>query len=377
MNILIVEPYFTGSHAAWALGFQKHSRHRVEVLSLPGSNWKWRMHGGAVTLARRFNASGDKPDLILATDMLDVTTFRALTAEKTAGIPVATYFHENQITYPWSPDDRDVVNNRDRHYGFINYTTALASDAVLFNSTYHMDEFLDELIPFLKHFPDHREMATIEVIRAKSACLHLGLDLHRFDAVPAAGADDGPPVVLWNHRWEYDKNPDAFFGVLDALAGKGVPFRVAVLGENFAQHPGVFEAARERLGERVVQFGYAEDFDAYARWLRAAAVLPVTSNQDFFGASVVEAAYCGCMPLLPRRLAYPEIIPDRFHDDLFYNDEADLLDRLERALRGSPAPRGLREAMALYDWSVLAGEYDARLEALLEGGPGPDKESQK
>jgi glycosyltransferase involved in cell wall biosynthesis len=147
-----------------------------------------------------------------------------------------------------------------------------------------------------------------------------------------------------------------------------------VLGESFAQRPEIFDAARERLGERVVQFGYVEGFDAYTRWLKAAAVLPVTSHQDFFGASVVEAAYCGCTPLLPRRLAYPEIIPAAFHDGLFYDDEADLVRRLERALRGAPAPGGLREAVAGYDWTVLAGEYDARLEAVLEGGPASEKE---
>ncbi|MCH6560361.1 DUF3524 domain-containing protein, partial [candidate division KSB1 bacterium] len=46
MNILILEPYFTGSHKAWAQGYQKQSKHRVEILSLPGNFWKWRMHGG-------------------------------------------------------------------------------------------------------------------------------------------------------------------------------------------------------------------------------------------------------------------------------------------------------------------------------------------
>ena len=53
-SILLVEPYDTGSHAAWMRGYQRHSQHHVEILSLPGQYWQWRMQGGAVTLARMF-----------------------------------------------------------------------------------------------------------------------------------------------------------------------------------------------------------------------------------------------------------------------------------------------------------------------------------
>src|SRR5690242_21930973 len=113
MRISLIEPYFTGSHAAWAREYASHSRHRVELLTLPGRNWKWRMHGGAVTLASRFLAAPHSPDLILATDMLDLTSFLALTREKSARCPCALYFHENQLTYPWSPTDADPAKKRD------------------------------------------------------------------------------------------------------------------------------------------------------------------------------------------------------------------------------------------------------------------------
>ena len=52
MKILILEPYFTGSHKQWALGYKKYSKHEVNILSMKGQFWKWRMHGGAVTLAK-------------------------------------------------------------------------------------------------------------------------------------------------------------------------------------------------------------------------------------------------------------------------------------------------------------------------------------
>jgi len=340
----------------------------VEILKMGGAYWKWRMHGGAVTLARRFMASDAAPDVIVATDMLDLTTFQALTRSRTAGTRMAVYFHENQLSYPWSPTDRDVAQKRDKHYGFINYASAMAADAVYFNSQYHMDSFIEEVERLLKHFPDHNETGSVELLKEKSEVLRLGLDLARFDSVGGGSADihDGEPLIVWNHRWEYDKNPDLFFNALRTLAGRGVRFQVAVLGENFSQVPVVFLKARDALGDKVVQFGYAEDFESYARWLHDADVLPVTSYQDFFGAGVAEAVYCGCRPLLPDRLAYPELIPEKHRAAVFYNEKDDFIERLGSMLTGpmQPAEDELRSAMLRYDWRTVAVEYDRVFEGL-------------
>ena len=47
------------------------------MLTLPDRFWKWRMHGGAVTLARRFMADGvGSPDVVLATDEGEVTRWQ-------------------------------------------------------------------------------------------------------------------------------------------------------------------------------------------------------------------------------------------------------------------------------------------------------------
>ena len=154
MKILIIEPYFTGSHKAWVNSFKKNSSHSIKVITMKGQFWKWRMHGGAITLAKEFNSINFLPDLIIATDMLDLPNFISLTRNKISGIPIILYFHENQITYPWSKEDRDHLKNRDKHYGFINYASALSADCNLFNSKFHMDSFIKELPKFLKQFPD-------------------------------------------------------------------------------------------------------------------------------------------------------------------------------------------------------------------------------
>ncbi len=362
MKILLLEPFFTGSHASWANEYAGCSKHQVEILSLPGKHWKWRMHGGAVALASRFLESSFQPDLILSTDMLDLTTFLALTRSKTASCKTALYFHENQLTYPWSPNDRDSATGRDMHYAFINYSSALAADAVFFNSSYHLDSFMAELPSFLRSMPDKREWRTIEAIRKKSRILSLGMDLRQFDDFrqPKNRSRGNVPLVLWNHRWEYDKNPEAFFATLGRIAAKGIDFELAVLGQSFSNVPAVFDTVRERLGKRVIQFGFASSFADYAHWLWKADILPVTSRHDFFGASVVQAIYCGCHPLLPERLAYPEHLPGEHRRQFLYDDEKVLEERLEGLLREvAPAtPAYLRQFVSRYDWQTMASVYD-------------------
>ena len=79
------------------------------------------MHGGAITLAKQFMEMDFSPDLILVTDMLDLTTFLSLTKSRTAQIPNVVYFHENQLSYPWSASDKNVEEKLN-HFGFINLT---------------------------------------------------------------------------------------------------------------------------------------------------------------------------------------------------------------------------------------------------------------
>jgi len=365
MNITLVEPFFTGSHAAWVTGYARHSAHHITLLSLSGNHWKWRMHGGAVTLARKFLAAGAIPDLLLVTDMLDLTTFLALTRHKTAGIPVAIYFHENQICYPWSPTDQDANHQRDHHYGFINYVSAMAADLVLFNSAYHHQAFFDALPGFLGQFPPPHEKDTVDAIRNKSRVLHLGLDLRKFDDPEFRHArEDDPdraPLILWNHRWEYDKNPEEFFQALFRLDEQGLDFRVAILGEQFRRDYPIFGTACERLGDKVVHCGYVDDFAQYAKWLYRADILPITSRQEFFGASVVEAVYCGCYPVLPMRLTYPELLPYETCPDLFYRNFDELVEKLTGALLSIETIRrqSFRQCVEKYSWRHMAPVYDA------------------
>ena len=358
LKILLIEPYYTGSHKKWANDYRRLSNHNVKILSLKGQFWKWRMHGGAVTLADKFNKTNWIPNLIIATDMLDFTTFLSLTRKKTYNIPAIIYFHENQISYPWSPNDIDVKKNRDSHYGFINYSSALSSDHILFNSNYHMNTFMNELNPFLKNFPDHNELDSINIIKRKSKTLHLGLDLKRFDLKKIKKKEK--PSILWNHRWEYDKNPELFFSILEKVKNEGYKFNLIVIGENFSQSPKIFDRAKKDFKDELIHWGYAKTFELYAELLWRADILPVTSNQEFFGISVMEAIYCGNWPILPNRLTYPELLPEVNHKENIYQDEKDLYKKIINAIVNIENIRKtkLSSIASKFSWDIMVPVYD-------------------
>ena len=374
MKITLISPYHGGSHRAWAVGYQQHSSHDVDLLTMPDRYWKWRMHGGAVTLARRYMEQAYTSDLLLATDMLDLTTFLALTRTRTANIPAVLYCHENQLTYPLPADGstgpmRRHMGERDQHYAFINYASMMAADTVFFNSAFHRRSFLDALPNFLKNFREYNELGSIRRLAEKSEILPVGLALRdgQIDGISNDLTRKLPPLILWNQRWEYDKNPEAFFEALFVMADEGVPFRLALAGQEYGKRPLIFTQALERLAPQIVHVGHAER-DEYEALMAETAVVLSTAHHEFFGISILESIHAGAFPILPDRLSYPELIPSPQHAHCLYADRDGLLERLRWALthddERTAVVRQLQPSIAQYDWSRVAPQYDAAFAAV-------------
>ena len=117
---------------------------------------------------------------------------------------------------------------------------------------------------------------------------------------------EGPPVVVWNHRWEYDKGPEAFLQVLMEAKRRGAQFRLAVMGEQFEAAPEAFARMREAYHEDIVQWGMVESTADYVHYRQSSDVALDTVHHDFFGISVLECAAAGLRIVAPDELAYPE-----------------------------------------------------------------------
>ncbi len=365
MKFLFLEPFFGGSHRDFVEGLIAHSRHDIDLIKLPARFWKWRMRGAALYFVKKTPPLTAYDGLIM-TDLMSVSDFKALCGVDCP--PVLLYFHENQLTYPLAEDE-----TMDFQFGFTNITSALAANRILFNSQTQFDAFFANLPGFLKMMPDYAPTWVMEAVRLKSAVGYPGC---RFPADPALPGKYTPeqlqnPLIIWNHRWEFDKNPGDFFQALRVIRQKGLNFRIALLGEKFRRVPREFSDARGDFGDRIVQYGYVKSKAQYRRWLMQGSIVISTSRQENFGISIVEAMRCGCFPLLPHRLVYPEIIPEAFHQDCLYRDQADLIDKLAGCIRHlarfETKRRRLSAAMGRFSWEHRIESFDAELMNLAHG----------
>jgi glycosyltransferase involved in cell wall biosynthesis len=362
LDVLAIEPWNTGSHAAFLVGLVARSRHRVRALTLPGRFWKWRQTGSGLVLGTRA-ARGPRPDLLFASDFLHLPDFLAVTRRVWDGppMPAVLYFHENQLSYPLQ-EGHDL----DRAYALANLSGAAAADAVWFNSAYHREVFLLDLEALLATCPDHAPAVLADEIARKSAVVPLGVDLEALDAHADPASRTGPLTILWNHRWEHDKNPEDFCKACDRLAEAGADFRVIVLGQSFSEVPPVFAEARERLGDRVLHWGFVPERAQYARLVSRADVVVSLARHDFFGVAVVEAMHLGCLPLLANRLNYPDLVPPESHPRCLVADGDDLVARLT-ALAKDPRQARTGEARAWaarHDWAHAVAAFDAGFAAV-------------
>jgi glycosyltransferase involved in cell wall biosynthesis len=359
LRFLFLEPFYGGSHRDFADGLIAHSRHRIDLMTLPDRFWKWRMRGAALYFLPRIKDPGAYDGLIVSS-LMSLTDLKALWPGPCP--PALVYFHENQLSYPLAPGEQ-----MDYQFGFTNIATAAAAQRLLFNSETHLKAFTSLLPGFLHMMPDCRPTWLGKAISDKAAVAYPGCHFSAGDQV-AEEEKDNPPLIIWNHRWEHDKNPDAFFQALSAMQQSGRPFRVALLGETYGQAPESFGAMQTLLGHRLAHCGYVPSRQGYYQWLKRGAIVVSTSLQENFGIAVIEAMRHGCLPLLPRRLSYPEILPQAYHDTFLYSDQADLVTKLglllDHPVKFKNKARFLGGQMGEYAWESRIAQFDRELDNL-------------
>jgi glycosyltransferase involved in cell wall biosynthesis len=362
-KFLFLEPFYGGSHREFADGWLENSQHELHLHTLPPRFWKWRMRGAALHFARQIR-DWDPYSGLVVTDLMSLADLKALLGK--ACPPTLLYVHENQLTYPLAPGEQ-----LDLHYGFTNLTTALCAERVLFNSQSHFRAFFEELPRFLHRMPEYRPRWVADEIRRKSEVLYPGCRFSPDERVELPPAEQSP-LIIWNHRWEFDKNPELFFSALEAVGRRGGGFRLALLGENYQKVPKAFITARRRFGKAIQRYGYLPSRREYLSWLRRGGIVISTADQENFGISVVEAVRHGCFPLLPRKLSYPELIPEEFHRDVLFGDLEELIEKLSGLLEDlrQANPRVLEKTKRLalsmnrFSWTNLIQRYDDELERL-------------
>ncbi len=369
MRVLLLSAYAAQSHLQWQRNLQAmFDDWQWRVLTLPPRHFSWRVRGNPLYWAlEQRQLLEEEHDLLLATSMVDLATLRGL-VPGLGQLPAALYFHENQFAYPEYGERPGLLEAQ-----MVSLYGALAADAVLFNSAYNRESFLEGCDELLRRLPDYTPADCVSLLREKSRVLPVPLAL---SAIPALAArwpgrpgvyPSRPLRLVWSARFEHDKGGDRLYAALRALERRELDYEVALTGQQFRRAPRVFDDIARDFGHRVVHTGYLESRAAYLSLLRGADVVLSTALHEFQGLAVLEAVAAGCLPAVPERQAYPEIYPAAFryrcHPDVDVEAgaAADLVAGLAAQLeRGRVAPPDV----SAYDCEALRAAYAALFEQL-------------
>jgi glycosyltransferase involved in cell wall biosynthesis len=226
-------------------------------------------------------------------------------------VPVALYMHQNQIAYPTRPNVEPA--ERDVHFALTNLTSALVADRVIWNSDWNRRSFLEGIEAVLARSSDTTLRDVVQRIAERSIVIWPPVEPPPVVEPPILHnlrrpRNDTAIRVLWPHRWEHDKGPEELLA-LAAEHTTALDLRWTILGARFSETPPAMEAFCRRFADRIDHVGFVEDRADYWRHLRHCDWVLSTARHEFFGVAVVEAMLAGCLPWLPDRLSYPELLP--------------------------------------------------------------------
>ncbi len=374
MRILLVEPWQTGSHQAWAEGYRDASSHRVDIVGLPGELWRWRLRGGALQLAEKVTAWIDmngQPDLLLISGLVDVAELLGLARRNLSPrVAVVIFQHESQLVYPVAE------GNYDNGAALRNWMSWCVADLVLFNSYHHMRAVDSALPGFVNALPDKSHVPMLEPVTDRFEVFPVGVELSAIperepvQANPQDPGDRGRPVILWPHRWERDKDPQAFLAALRKLRDAELDFGLVLAGQDppsgSASAADERAAAEEEFADHIVASGELDRAE-YLEYVAQSDLVVSCARHEFFGVAVVEAVASGCIPVLPNALSYPELIRPPWHSAVMYEPGTfgtRLVDSVKRIDELRNETIGLAQTMRRFDWATIAPLYDTRLEAV-------------
>ncbi|XP_074551087.1 tRNA-queuosine alpha-mannosyltransferase isoform X2 [Halichoeres trimaculatus] len=393
-SVLLVEPFYGGSHKQ-LIDLLKENIASVSVFTLPAKKWHWRARTAALHFSQIIPTCHSYR-VLFSSSVLNLCELVALRPDL-ARLKKVLYFHENQLVYPVRKDQE-----RDFQYGYNQVLSCLVADVVVFNSAFNMESFLSSISSFMKKIPDHRPKDLDLLIRPKCSVLYYPVrfpDVSRLlpehkllrrlmpqeekqEEQQTQGCDQEDPHqsesdqkphpeeesqdlmrplhIVWPHRWEHDKNPELFFSTLIKLKERKLDFHVSVLGETFTDVPEIFGEAKRQLEAHILNWGYLPGKEDYLRVLCEADVVISTANHEFFGVAMLEAVHCGCYPLCPKALVYPEIFPE-----YLYSTPEQLCKRLQGLCRRPDVARrhSVKVDTSSFSWSTLKVRFEALLAA--------------
>lgn len=375
-KLLLVSAYDATSHRGWA---EQIIRGCPEYAWTPiygaARNFAWALRGRplqwfldpklAPVLEQEFSG-------VVVTSTVDLAAMKALFPALRSR-PTLLYMHENQFAYPSNPAEDPKRASRQQAHRIdacmVQLYALLAADLVVFNSEYNRASMREGITKLMAKMPVALDLSRIDRCLDRARIVAVPLE-DGHNKLPRSGRGEaGAPVIVWNHRWEFDKAPERFLAALDRLSEEGVDFSLMLLGPNADQSHPVLREILQRHAARVWIHQNIENREAYFRALASADIAVSTALHDFQGVSMMEASRCGVYPVVPDRLAYREFYPPRFRYPSFPADPERECEALVRAIKSAIEDRqaglALPRQMQRYNWSALATQYRGLWASLL------------
>ena len=350
LSILALEPYYGGSHRAVLDGLVAHidaewdtahaARAQVEVAHAGRGDHHGRTGALSVGSARRF-------DLVFASTFVNLAEWRGLVGSRLASVPAIVYFHENQLVYP----NRHTAE-WDFQFPLTNITSALSAERCLFNTRVESgplpgrDSGLPRPVPRSSTQTGRRDDRR-EVRGPPPALRSRGLRRRTGDAGAAMPRSCGrtggsttriprsssPRLERSLPRVSTSRSPSRARHSRTSRSRSCAPRRSSATGSCISASPRPEPSTRGLLASSDVAVS--------------------TAINEFFGIAMIEAAYAGCFPLVPDRLAYPEIYPAQMR----YGSSEQLVALLRSLVADRPAAGLARELVEPYTIETLAPRY--------------------
>lgn len=345
MKILLLSAYNTHSHNYWCnLLIKNLPQFQWTFLQLPPRKFSWRIRGNALSWSELNSKElSETYDTILATSMVDLATIIGLNPNLGSAKKIY-YFHENQFEYPLSGDKK----NGNVESMMVNLYGAMAADLVLFNSNFNRDTFKKGAETLLKRINDFSPTEAVDKIVKKSKIM----------PVPICNKSEIkstkiPNSIIWNHRWEYDKNPEDFYLALKELKARDIDFKLIIMGIEFKNSPEAFSKIKNEFPDNILCWGH-QTSESYKSWLSKGEFIISTAIHEFQGLAVMEGVQYRAIPIVPNRLSYPQWFSKKYIYSQNHMDLADAIENRFKTKLDSPDLSSLT-------WDSLRSDY---LEAL-------------
>ncbi|XP_016094263.1 glycosyltransferase-like domain-containing protein 1 isoform X2 [Sinocyclocheilus grahami] len=308
MSVLLLEAFYGGSHKQ-LVDLLKESVEDCVSFTLPAKKWHWRARTSALYFMQAVPASSSYR-VLFTSSVLNLAELVALRPDL-ARLKKVLYFHENQLVYPVRKSQE-----RDFQYGYNQILSCMVADVVVFNSAFNMKSFLSSISTFMKTMPDHRPKDLDRLIRPKCRVLHFPIrfpDVTRF--LPAhkrlrhsLRCDDIHAPATQSHvqtsapscpELTIDSEPPEKIVNVAGPQQSLEPMSVTPCQETLQIQPMSRPCGDERGNLQPLHIVWPH------RWL--------------------EAVHCGCYPLCPKALVYPEIVPATY----LYSTPEQLCKRLQ------------------------------------------------